>query len=81
MTDLIEVIKSGDYQQLLVLAMKLYTDGKGALNDYLKSDEPINLTRSYSPRRAGCLLGCDMQYRDNKNSILHSINHILKSYS
>ena len=53
--------------------MKLYTDGKGALNDYLKSDEPINLTRSNSPRRAGYLLGCDMQYRDNKNSILHSM--------
>ena len=53
--------------------MKLYTDGKGALNDYLKSDEPINLTRSNSPRRAGCLLWCDMQYRDNKNSILHSM--------
>ena len=56
-TELIEMIKSGDYQRLLLLAMKLYTDGKAALKDCLKSDESINLTSSNSTRRAGCLLG------------------------
>ena len=37
--DVIEAIQTGDYQQLIAIVMKLYTDGKAALNDCLKSDE------------------------------------------
>ena len=56
-TDVYEAIVAGDYQKLLALAMKLYTDGKAAIDDCLKSeeDQPVNLT---FPARDLCLWDC-----------------------
>ena len=56
-TVLIEAIKTGEYQQLLVIAMRLYTDGKAAFDEFLKGDEdvPVELSR---PLTIKCPMYC-----------------------
>ena len=73
-TDVYEAIVAGDYQKLLALAMKLYTDGKAAIDDCLKSeeDQPVNLT---SPARDRCLWTCSKQCGNNYGCYLNCSKH------
>ena len=65
-TDIIGIVKSQDFTKILVAAIKLYTDGKAAieqcLDKMLSNDESVNL-QGYS--KDYCMKQCALKYPPN----------------
>ena len=66
---LVDIIKSGEYDKLLSLAFKLYSDGTAAVKECIKTEEVqlelINNVQKTTPRRitnAQCKAACKKMY-------------------
>lgn len=86
-SSVVDIIKSGEYDKLLSLAFKLYTDVSVAIKECIKKEDvvlrAINTLKQNNQQEMNlnsCLAFCDNQYNDNDLQKLICIDRCYRNH-